>query len=134
MPPRLPRLPRPGRAAKCRAANRQLTNDTTLQWQANTEPNVAGYEVVWRDTSAPLWTHAVRVGNVTTYTFPGCPKTTFFSASARWIKRGNRSIVAFPPSRPLNTVGTMIFRIEGFHDEDRFNPDNPLILKIMVPT
>ncbi len=79
---------------------RQLTNDTTLQWQANTEPNVAGYEVVWRDTSAPLWTHSVRVGNVTTYTFPGLSKDNVLFGVRALDKEGNRSIVAFPrPAR-----------------------------------
>ena len=31
----------------------------------NPEPDVAGYEVVWRDSTEPLWTHARHVGNVT---------------------------------------------------------------------
>ena len=32
------------------------TNLTTLTWDANTEPNLAGYEVVWRETTAADWT------------------------------------------------------------------------------
>ena len=39
-----------------------LTNDTTLRWEASPEPDVAGYEVVWRATTAPEWEHALDVG------------------------------------------------------------------------
>ena len=79
---------------------RQLTNDTTLQWQANTEPTVAGYEVVWRDTSAPLWTHSVQVGNVTTYTFPGLSKDNVLFGVRALDSEGNRSPTTFPrPAR-----------------------------------
>ena len=45
-----------------------LTNDTTLAWSANTEPDLKGYEIVWRNTTDPDWTHVVPVGNVTTFT------------------------------------------------------------------
>ena len=40
--------------------------DTRLLWQANTEPDLAGYEVVCGETTAPDWTHRITVGNVTT--------------------------------------------------------------------
>ena len=52
----------------------QLTNDTTLTWKANPEPDLAGYEVVWRESTDPLWTHSIPVGNVTTYTIPDLSK------------------------------------------------------------
>ena len=42
----------------------ELTNQTTLRWTHGTDPNLAGYEVVWRPTINPLWTHAIGVGNV----------------------------------------------------------------------
>jgi hypothetical protein len=45
-----------------------LTNASTLRWQPVPEPDVAGYEIVWRDSTAPDWTHVVGVGNVTTAT------------------------------------------------------------------
>jgi Zn-dependent M28 family amino/carboxypeptidase len=40
----------------------QLANDTTVRWDASPEPDVAGYEVVWRATTELTWTHAVDVG------------------------------------------------------------------------
>src|SRR6478672_6526200 len=44
----------------------QLTNDTTLKWTL--DPAAAGYEVVWRPTIEPVWTHAIAVGKVGTAT------------------------------------------------------------------
>jgi len=40
----------------------QLANDTTLRWDASPEPDVAGYEVVWRATTEAVWTHSIDVG------------------------------------------------------------------------
>jgi hypothetical protein len=39
-----------------------LANDTTLRWESSPEPDVAGYEVVWRATTEPTWSHAVDAG------------------------------------------------------------------------
>jgi hypothetical protein len=45
-----------------------LTNASALRWQPVPEPDLAGYEIVWRDSTAPDWTHAIGVGNVTNAT------------------------------------------------------------------
>jgi hypothetical protein len=31
----------------------ELTNDTTLTWKATTEPDLAGYEILWRGYDRP---------------------------------------------------------------------------------
>ena len=41
-----------------------LTNDTVLRWTRGTDASLAGYEVVWRPTINPFWTHVIDVGNV----------------------------------------------------------------------
>jgi len=46
----------------------QLTNATTLRWQLGNEPDLAGYDVVWRETTEEDWTHSARVGLVTSVT------------------------------------------------------------------
>src|SRR5437870_1400564 len=40
------------------------SNDTQIKWDANKETDIAGYEIVWRDTTEALWTHSLAVGNV----------------------------------------------------------------------
>ncbi|WP_285558653.1 M20/M25/M40 family metallo-hydrolase [Actinoplanes regularis] len=46
----------------------QLTNRTTLRWTLGSEPDLAGYEVLWRETTAADWTDVVAVGKVDTAT------------------------------------------------------------------
>jgi len=45
--------------------------DAVLHWLPNTEPDLAGYTVVIRSTTSPVWEHETWVGNVTGYTMPG---------------------------------------------------------------
>jgi hypothetical protein len=75
---------------------KRLTNDTDLQWTANTEPDLAGYEIVWRETTSPTWTNARMVGRVTTYTVPGMSKDNFFFGVRAVDRDGNRSPVSYP--------------------------------------
>ena len=42
----------------------RVSNDTELKWDANTDTDLAGYEIVWRETAVPEWTNFVFVGNV----------------------------------------------------------------------
>lgn len=77
----------------------RLTNDTDLKWDANTDGDLAGYEVVWRDTTSPEWTHSVNVGNVTTYTAKGMSKDNYFFGVRAVDKDGNKSPVVYP--RPM---------------------------------
>jgi hypothetical protein len=73
----------------------QLTNATTLRWTANPEPDLAGYEVLWRETTAPDWTNSRFVGDVTTYTIDLSKDNVFFGVRAV-DKAGNRSPAAAP--------------------------------------
>jgi hypothetical protein len=72
-----------------------LTNSTTLSWDANPESNLAGYEVVWRETTSPTWDNVIPVGNVTTVTLDIVKDNVQFGVRAV-NKAGNRSPVAFP--------------------------------------
>ena len=72
-----------------------LTNDTTLRWQRGTEPELAGYEVVWRETTAPDWTHVIAVGDVTSTTIDLSKDNVLFGVRAV-DRHGHRSPVAFP--------------------------------------
>ncbi len=70
-------------------------NTTTLTWAANTEPDLAGYEVVSRETTAPDWTSVIGVGNVTTVTLDISKDNVQFGLRAV-DHAGHRSPVAFP--------------------------------------
>ena len=74
----------------------RLTNDTDLKWDANKEPDLAGYEIVWRDTTSPVWTNARAVGNVTSFTVKGMSKDNYFFAVRAVDKQGNKSPASFP--------------------------------------
>ncbi|GIF38916.1 aminopeptidase [Actinoplanes xinjiangensis] len=73
----------------------QLTNATTLRWQVGTEPDLAGYEVVWRETTAPDWQHSLPVGKVGTVTVDLSKDNVFFGVRAV-DTTGHRSPVAAP--------------------------------------
>jgi len=70
-------------------------NTTTLTWSANPEPNLAGYQVVMRETTSPDWTNTTDVGNVTTVTLNISKDNVQFGVRAV-DQNGNRSPVAFP--------------------------------------
>lgn len=76
-----------------------LSNDTPIKWEANKEPDLAGYEIVWRDTTAAVWTNSQPVGNVLTFTMKGMSKDNYFFGVRSIDKDGNRSPVTYP--RPL---------------------------------
>jgi Peptidase family M28 len=70
-------------------------NTTTLTWDANTEPNLAGYELLMRETTAADWTNVIRVGNATTVTLDISKDNVQFGLRAVDMA-GHRSPAAFP--------------------------------------
>jgi hypothetical protein len=89
----------PGRPHGVGLVTARLTNDTDLKWEANTEPDLAGYEIVWRDTTSPVWTNSRWVGNVTSFTMAKMSKDNYFFGVRAVDKAGNRSPVTYP--RPV---------------------------------
>jgi hypothetical protein len=73
----------------------KLTNDSTLVWQANPEPDVAGYRIVWRDTTASDWQGSKWVGKVTEATIDLSKDNVFFGVQAV-DKDGNVSVATYP--------------------------------------
>ncbi|MEV7677875.1 M28 family metallopeptidase [Streptomyces sp. NPDC088341] len=72
-----------------------LTNATELVWDAGTETDLTGYEVVWRETTAPEWTHVTAADGATSHTVDLSKDNLFFGVRA--VNRaGHRSPVAFP--------------------------------------
>jgi hypothetical protein len=73
----------------------KLENDSTLVWQPNTEPDLAGYRIVWRETGSPEWQGAKFVGNVAEATVKLSKDNYFFGVQAV-DKEGNVSVASYP--------------------------------------
>lgn len=77
----------------------RLTNDTELKWDASTDADLAGYEIVWRETTSPEWTNSIFAGNVGKFLAKDRSKDNYFFGVRAIDKNGNKSPVSFP--RPV---------------------------------
>lgn len=85
----------PGTPRGVRLLTNRLTNETDIVWTRGTDPDLAGYQVVWRETTEPRWTNLVPVGDVTAVTLDISKDNVFFGVRA--VDRdGHASPVAFP--------------------------------------
>ena len=96
----------PSRPQNVNILSARLSNDTDLKWDANKEPDIAGYEIVWRDTTSPVWTNSKAVGNVTSFTMKGMSKDNYFFGVRAVDKGGNRSPVTYPKPLGRNQPAT----------------------------
>ncbi|KAK0220820.1 aminopeptidase [Armillaria nabsnona] len=71
----------------------QLTNNSTLSWTLDSD--AAGYEIVWRPTDLPSWTHVIPVGKVSRATVLLSKDNVDFGVRAVG-SNGYRSPAAFP--------------------------------------
>ena len=70
---------------------------TTLQWEPVTAPNLLGYKVYWRDTTAPQWQYSKWVGKTTTSTvLKNIIIDNFLFGVAAVDDQGNESVVTYP--------------------------------------
>jgi hypothetical protein len=89
----------PGTPRNALLLDAQLGNTTTLTWQPGAEPDLAGYEVVWREATEPDWTHGIWAGHVASFTVNLAKDNVFFGVRAV-DTAGRRSPVAFPTPSP----------------------------------
>ena len=76
-----------------------VSPDTTLAWARQSTaqaPNLAGYKVYWRLTTAPQWTNSVYVGDVASHTLENVVIDNYFFGVASVAKDGTESPVVFP--------------------------------------
>jgi hypothetical protein len=85
----------PSPPSNVRIITARLSYDTTIRWNKSPEPDVAGYEIVWRETTAPLWQGVKDVGNTTEVTLDLSKDNLFFGVRA-YDKDGHRSPASFP--------------------------------------
>jgi Zn-dependent M28 family amino/carboxypeptidase len=85
----------PSSPANARIITARLANDTTIRWDPAPEIDVAGYEIVWRRTTSPVWTGSIDVGTVTDYTID-MSKDNYFFGVRTYDQDGYKSPVSFP--------------------------------------
>jgi hypothetical protein len=86
----------PARPKNVGIVTARLGNDTELKWDAGADADLAGYEIVWRDTTGAVWTNAQTVGNVTSFVMKGMSKDNYFFGVRAVDKDGNKSPVSYP--------------------------------------
>lgn len=74
----------------------KLENNTTLQWTANEEPDLKGYEIVWRPTHQPFWEHSRFVGDTTRFTIEDTSKDNYLFGVRSVDQYDNRSPAVYP--------------------------------------
>ncbi len=84
----------PSAPGRVRIVTAKLDITTTLRWDTSPEPDVAGYELVWRDTTSAAWEHVRDVGIVGEITVPESKDNFFFGVRA-YDRDGYRSPVTF---------------------------------------
>ncbi len=90
----------PATPKEVKVETKELTNDTTLTWRASEEPDIAGYRVVWRETTAALWQQSADAGDVTRFTLPKISKDNFLFGVCAVDREGNASPAVYPlPAR-----------------------------------
>jgi hypothetical protein len=90
----------PGTPKNVEIETARLENDTTLRWAPNAEPNLAGYRIVWRETTAPFWENAMDVPkDATRKTLAGLSKDNVIFGIEAFDAEGHVSPAAFPKAR-----------------------------------
>ncbi len=80
-------------------ASGAVTNDTTLSWEMGTDADLAGYEVVVRETTSDDWEKVIPVGKVARYTLKDFTIDNVFMGVRAIDRDGNRSPVRTPEER-----------------------------------
>ncbi|HMQ87623.1 MAG TPA: M28 family metallopeptidase, partial [Flavilitoribacter sp.] len=70
---------------------------TRLRWDAQDDPNLAGYRVYWRDTTAPQWQYSRFIpAGTTDVTLDNIIIDNYLFGVASVGKDGNESLVVYP--------------------------------------
>src|SRR5205814_9698623 len=80
--------------------------DAVLRWDKNDEPDLAGYAVMIRSTTSPIWEREIFVGNVTQYRLPDFSIDDVVIGVKAIDRAGNQSLISvYQPLRRL-TAGS----------------------------
>jgi acetylornithine deacetylase/succinyl-diaminopimelate desuccinylase-like protein len=85
----------PAPPANVHLLTKDLENGSTLTWEASPGGRAAEYEVLWRDTTSPVWEHAQKAGNVLRATLNLSKDNVIFAVRAVDAE-GHRSLPVVP--------------------------------------
>lgn len=85
----------PAAPARVVLDTQSLSNDTRLTWEVSPEQNVAGYRVVWRETTSPVWQHQRDAGKARELTLKGISKDDYLFGVIALDAEGNESAACF---------------------------------------
>jgi len=74
----------------------RLENDTHLRWEPSTSANLDGYEVLWRETTSPVWQYKNFVGNDTHHTAELISKDNWIFGVRSVSKNGHVGVPVYP--------------------------------------
>lgn len=74
----------------------QLENNTRLRWEESPSGNISGYEVLWRETTSPVWQHRENVGNATHYTAELVSKDNYIFGVRSVSEGGHVGVPVYP--------------------------------------
>jgi Peptidase family M28 len=84
----------PSSPADARIVTAELDHGALVRWTRSPEPDVAGYEVVWRATTSPTWSDAHDAGDKAEARLAASKDDALFGVRA-YDRQGRRSPVAF---------------------------------------
>ena len=73
-----------------------VESSTHLQWERQEDPELAGYKVYWRETTAPQWQYSRWVGDVTKCTLENVVIDNYLFGVVAVGKNGAESLVQYP--------------------------------------
>lgn len=86
----------PDKPREVRVEVQQLENHTTLRWKRGDEPDLKGYEIVWRNTNQPFWEYSSFAGDTTRFTVEGVSKDNYLFGVRSVDHMGNKSPAVYP--------------------------------------
>jgi acetylornithine deacetylase/succinyl-diaminopimelate desuccinylase-like protein len=96
---------RGGRGGRGPGLSRGNGYDAVMRWaMPNPEPDLAGYSILIRDTTSPVWQKEIYVGNVTDYTIPDLSIDDLVIGVRAIDKDGNPSLVSAYEMAPTRLI------------------------------
>jgi hypothetical protein len=86
----------PAAPQNTRVETLELSNDTTLRWDAGPEADISGYRVLWRDTASATWQQQRDVGKTTRVTLQGLSKDNLIFGVQALGRDGATSLPSYP--------------------------------------